>query len=213
MTAIITSYGRVSADGLIGPGLRRTWKQVLTDTKTPADKVECGLPHLRHKYFVGAGETNPRYGRMDILCKLAVGAADLCLAGDALAGINRDEIAIVGGTQLGCLEVDAQYYDTLLKGGSSGASPALFVYTLPSMFVGEVAIRFGLRGRSTLISEAANSARAALMAGARLVEKGRAPACLVLYADAFGPAAEQLTPRPNVETLGCAWLLTRQGQG
>ncbi|MCC6573224.1 MAG: hypothetical protein IT462_05475, partial [Planctomycetes bacterium] len=42
---------------------------------------------------------------------------------------------------------------------------------------------------------------------------GRAPACLVLYADAFGPAAEQLTPRPNVETLGCAWLLTRQGQG
>ena len=71
---------------------------------------------------------------------------------------------------LGCLEVDAQFEATRRAGAPS---PALFVYTLPSMFQGEIAIAYHLRGRCTLLSTGELSAMTALATGIRWVEKGR----------------------------------------
>ena len=46
------------------------------------------------------------------------------------------------------------YFDTVMTDPMVGASPALFSYTLSSIFLGEAAIRFGLTGTTFIISEA-----------------------------------------------------------
>ncbi len=204
---LIAGSGRVSSAGLLALGpkpLRRTFAEL-----EAGEPDSFGLPRLRHRWFTD--RPAPHFGRMDILCKLALGAAELCLAA-ADAELPRDETAVVGATRLGCLEADARFHDTLLKGGYAGASPGLFVYTLPSMFVGEVAIRFQLRGRCTLLCNGAQSAGAALSRALRLVETGRAPAALAIYADAAGPAARALKDGPG-QSLAAAWLVLGQGTG
>lgn len=201
--ARLIAYGRVSPAGLLSwaPGgtLRTSWAEL------DAGPVgEFGVPKLRAKFFFDQPFT--KYGRMDPLCKVAVGAAQLAVrASNDLAGLERDEVAQVGGTMLGCLEVDAQFEATRRAGAPS---PALFVYTLPSMFQGEIAIAWHLRGRCTLLSAGELSAMTALATGIRWLEKGRAKHVLVVAADAAGPAASELGPDFTPRSAAAAWLLS-----
>lgn len=205
MTAIL-SYARISAEGL-----EQVWAaaSAMQSRFTHWSELKAGLaddsglPPLKGRYF--SAEPSPRFGRMDGLCKLGLGAAELCLA--HAPNLTRQDLALVGASMLGCIEVDAQYHDTLLKGGPAGASPALFVYTLPSMFLGEIAIKCGIRGRTAYISSGRTSAIAALATGVRLIEKGRAPAALVVAAEAVGEAARDLDFVERGLSGAAAWLL------
>lgn len=163
-----------------------------------------GLPPLRAKYFFT--DPFPKFGRMDALCKLAVAATQLIQRAGGFDGLDRDQVAQCGGTALGCLEVDAQFEASRKQGAPS---PALFVYTLPSMFQGEVAIQFKLRGRCALVSCGAQSEEAALDMAIRWVDKARAPAVLAISAEAAGPAAKASGQR--VVTTARAWLLVEGG--
>lgn len=204
----LIAYGRVSPAGLLslGPGgvLRTSW-----DELDAGPVAEYGTPKLRAKFFFD--EPFSKYGRMDPLCKVAVGAAQLAVkASGELAGLDRDEVGQVGGTMLGCLEVDAQFEATRLAGAPS---PALFVYTLPSMFQGEIAIQYALRGRCTLLSTGELSAMTALGTGIRWIEKSRARHVLVVAADAAGPAAAELGPGFTPQSAAAAYLLSGDGPG
>ena len=206
--ARLIAYGRVSPAGLLSwaPGgvLRTSWSEL-----DAGPVAEFGVPKLRAKYFFD--EPFTKYGRMDPLCKVAVGAAQLAVkASGNLKDLDRDEIAQVGGTMLGCLEVDAQFEATRQAGAPS---PALFVYTLPSMFQGEIAIAFKLRGRCTLLSTGKLSAMTALGTGIRWIEKGRAKHVLVVAADAAGPATAELGPDFTPQSAAGAWLLSGDGDG
>jgi 3-oxoacyl-(acyl-carrier-protein) synthase len=198
--ARLISYGRVSPAGLLSwaPGgvLRTNW-----DALDAGPVAEYGIPKLRAKFFFD--EPFTKYGRMDPLCKIAVGAAQLAMKAADPDQLDLDEVAQVGGTMLGCLEVDAQFDATRRAGAPS---PALFVYTLPSMFQGEIAIHWHLRGRCTLLSTGELSAMTALATGIRWIEKGRAKHVLVVAADAAGPAAAELKFTP--QSAAAAWLLT-----
>ena len=204
----LIAYGRVSPAGLLswapGGALRTSW-----DELDAGPVVEYGTPKLRAKFFFD--EPFAKYGRMDPLCKVAVGAAQLAFkANGGLTGLEPDEVAQVGGTMLGCLEVDAQFE----KSRQAGApSPALFVYTLPSMFQGEIAIQFHLRGRCTLLSTGELSAMTALATGIRWIEKARAKHVLVVAADAAGPAAAELGPDFGAQSAAAAYLLSGDGEG
>jgi hypothetical protein len=206
--ARLIAYGRVSPAGLLSwaPGgvLRTSWESL-----DAGPVAEYGIPKLRAKYFFD--EPYSKYGRMDPLCKVAVGAAQLAFkANGGLTGLEPDEVAQVGGTMLGCLEVDAQFEKTRLAGAPS---PALFVYTLPSMFQGEIAIHYHLRGRCTLLSTGELSAMTALCTGIRWIEKGRAKHVLVVAADAAGPAAAELGPKYTPQSAATAYLLTGGDSG
>lgn len=211
MTAIL-SYARISAEGFEQAWFERGAAQTRfthwTELKTGLPD-SSGLPPLKGRYF--SKEPSPRFGRMDLLCKLGLGVAELCMEHAPI--LTRQDVALVGGSMLGCLELDAQYHDTLLKGGSAGASPALFVYTLPSMFLGEVAIKFGFRGRTSYINTGRTTALAALVHGTRLVEKARAPAVLVIAAEAVGPAARDLDVVERGLSGAAAWLLGPGSEG
>ena len=69
------------------------------------------------------------------------------------AWTEKRNIGIITSTEYGCLNTDFDYFDTVLPDAGIGASPGLFSYTLPSSFMGDVAIRFGLTGSSFVIHE------------------------------------------------------------
>lgn len=94
------------------------------------------------------------FRRMDEYSKVGLTAVAFALKD---AGLDRwtekREIGLIVSTDLGCLGVDLDYYETVLREEGLGASPALFAYTLPNSFLGEAAICFGLTGKSFVVNE------------------------------------------------------------
>ena len=81
---------------------------------------------------------------MDPLAKLGFLAAEILLKGLPGAGLPPEDCGIVLSNSAGSLEVDRLYARTI----RSGASPALFVYTLPNIVIGEISIRHGFKGEN-----------------------------------------------------------------
>ncbi|MBS1586729.1 MAG: 3-oxoacyl-ACP synthase [Bacteroidetes bacterium] len=87
----------------------------------------------------------PKFFKMDPLCKWAwLAAESLLKKGDGFLydGLDKNKIALVLATAHGCLEVDKKYNESI----ATIASPALFVYTLPNIMLGEICIRHGFKG-------------------------------------------------------------------
>lgn len=92
------------------------------------------------------GSSYPKFFKMDILSKWAWIATELLLKAPDTTwryeGIDRSRIALILQTSDGCLEVDKAFQ----KSTEEIASPALFVYTLPNIMLGEICIRHGFKG-------------------------------------------------------------------
>lgn len=92
------------------------------------------------------GGQYPKFFKMDSLCKWAwIGTEYLLrMEGDKFLydGIDKTKVSVAFATEHGCLEVDKRY----LQSVETIASPALFVYTLPNIMLGEVSIRHGFKG-------------------------------------------------------------------
>jgi len=92
----------------------------------------------------------PKFHKMDRLCKLAVIASTL------VEKSISEKTAIVFSNNSSSLESDRKHQASIdIENGF--ASPAVFVYTLPNITIGEVSIKFGLQTESAFfISEAFN---------------------------------------------------------
>jgi 3-oxoacyl-[acyl-carrier-protein] synthase II len=100
-------------------------------------------------------EPNPRFGRLPEYSRVGLAAVAFALRD---AGLERWEekrpIGIVASTRLGCASVDVEYFGTVLQEEGKLASPNLFAYTLPTCFLGEAAIQFGLTGPTWVVNDA-----------------------------------------------------------
>ena len=91
------------------------------------------------------GAVYPKFFKMDPLCKWAWLGAECLLIEEGrpiYESINKEKIAVVLFTRDGCLEIDKVYLESM----KNIASPALFVYTLPNIMLGEICIRHGFEG-------------------------------------------------------------------
>jgi hypothetical protein len=87
----------------------------------------------------------PKFYKMDMLCKLGFLAAEILLSGtDHQKKYGETETGIVLCNKHASLDVDLKYAKTI----RAGASPALFVYTLPNIVIGELAIRHHFKGEN-----------------------------------------------------------------
>jgi 3-oxoacyl-[acyl-carrier-protein] synthase II len=94
------------------------------------------------------------FRRMDEYSKIGIAAIAFALKDAGLdRWTNKRNIGVIVSTEYGCLEVDLDYYETVLREEGIGASPALFAYTLPNSFLGEAAILFGLTGKAFVVNE------------------------------------------------------------
>ena len=92
------------------------------------------------------GMEYPKFYKMDNLCKLGILAAE-CVVGEnnKEESDNEGEIAVIIYNANSSLDNDIKYFSTVNK----MASPALFVYTLPNIVIGEICIRHRIHGENT----------------------------------------------------------------
>lgn len=140
MDSDVTGIGWVTATGT-GCG-RELERFQVTDEPVP-DKFLADLPERSY----------PSSRRMDRYSKLGLVALTHALRDAGLdQWSQKRNIGIVVATEFGCLNTDIDYFDTVMSQEGIGASPALFAYTLPSVFLGEAAIRFGFTGTTFVIN-------------------------------------------------------------
>lgn len=71
--------------------------------------------------------------------------------------IDPRRIAIIISNRVSSLEADVQHQEIVNKHLEEGASPSIFVYTLPNVAVGEVCIKHKIKGDNTFFIENENS--------------------------------------------------------
>lgn len=82
----------------------------------------------------------PRYFKMDLLSKIAFLSAELIAPYPE--NTHKERVATVISSHSGSLDVDKKFEASR----QTLASPALFVYTLPNIMLGEICIRHGFKG-------------------------------------------------------------------
>jgi len=95
------------------------------------------------------GLSYPKFFKMDELCKLAFLAGEVLLdEQDGIEGIGEN-VAIVLGNKTSSLATDRKHQKSFENRNDYFPSPAVFVYTLPNIMLGELCIRHKIKGENS----------------------------------------------------------------
>lgn len=86
----------------------------------------------------------PKFFKMDNLSKLAFIAADVLLKNENINPEQDNDIAIVFSNKSSSLDTDRKHQESIQNKESYYPSPAIFVYTLPNICIGEISIKYKL---------------------------------------------------------------------
>ncbi len=86
----------------------------------------------------------PKFFKMDRLSKLAFLAADVLLNHQRTFPEKEENIAIVLSNRASSLDTDRKHQTSIQNQENYFPSPAVFVYTLPNICIGEISIRHKL---------------------------------------------------------------------
>ena len=123
-----------------------------------------------------------RFGRLDSLSKHVVAAVELLGIPMPCDDMKDNETAVYIGTESGSYEVDKLFYKSITQPG--GASPKLFSYTLPSIAIGEVAIRYNITGPNLCISAGELTGLVALWESAVMLRSEEVTRCITVISNA-----------------------------
>lgn len=122
----------------------------------------------------------PKFFKMDALCKLGIAATHVLLKGFKKEQHKPEEVGVVLSNKNGSIEADINYYES----SRTFPSPSLFVYTLPNIVIGEISIRYGIKGESAFfVSEQFNANWIHFYVN-NLLQKHNMEACICGWADA-----------------------------
>lgn len=92
----------------------------------------------------------PKFYKMDGLCKLAFLTSELLIKSSQLTQKHQsNDIAIITANSSSSLEIDTEHQLTINDKSNYFPSPANFVYTLPNILIGEIAIRNKIKGENS----------------------------------------------------------------
>lgn len=143
-----------------------------TDTPVPPEEIYRSL-----------GYSYPKFFKMDLLSKWAWLATEGLLAdtnGWIYEQTDKTKIAVVLMTGHGCLDVDKKYQQTITE----IPSPALFVYTLPNIMLGEICIRHGIKGEQACLVSSAPDWKEIHFLVTDLMDNRGTDACICGWVDA-----------------------------
>ena len=122
-----------------------TTTSVLLDGKTIAVE-QTGEKMLVELYRRYVGDYS-KFFKMDTLSRLGFIAAELLLKQSAVS--NQQSVdAVILANRSASIKNDTDYLATITE-GNYYPSPALFVYTLPNIVTGEIAIRHHIQGETS----------------------------------------------------------------
>ena len=91
----------------------------------------------------------PKFFKMDNLSKLAFTAADVLLKNENINPKKDNDIAIVFSNKSSSLDTDRKHQESIQNKESYYPSPAVFVYTLPNICIGEISIKYKLHSENS----------------------------------------------------------------
>ena len=92
----------------------------------------------------------PKFYKMDRLSKLAFLTAEYLLKDKSLSEkYAPDDVAMIFSNSNSSLDTDIKHNNSILNKDNYFPKPAVFVYTLPNILMGEISIRHTLRGENT----------------------------------------------------------------
>lgn len=146
---------------------------------------------IRREYG-DSGRNDLRFSRMDNLSKLGYVAAEkLLAASDAVGKYGADRVGIVLANRSASLDTDIRHQQIVESRPEEGASPAVFVHTLPNIVAGEISIRHGIKGEGLFFIEPSRDENGFPMRYARqLIASGKLDAVLCGWCDCLGERYE-----------------------
>ena len=155
-------------------------------------------PFIREAYK-HLGENNMKFYKMDNLCKLGYVAAGYLLKD---TNYRPEEIGIILANASASLDTDCRHQAIINKEGDKAASPAVFVYTLPNVVLGEICIRHKIQGENTFfVCQQSNIA--SLEDYARIVmAKGKLRTCIIGWCELLdGHYQAEFKQLNNISTI------------
>lgn len=110
---------------------------------------------IREEYHK-LNSSNIKFFKMSDLCKLAYIGAENIVPG-LTERYRAEDIAVILSNYSSSLDTDIEHQKILEKNLPEGTSPAVFVYTLPSVAAGEICIRHKITGDNTFFVSEDNS--------------------------------------------------------
>lgn len=109
---------------------------------------ESFLTHLYRKYQM----EYPKFFKMDVLCKVGFIASEILLEAEGVERfVPRADRAVLLFNRHSSLCADRAFQETIADPEEFYPSPSVFVYTLPNIVTGEIAIRNKYHGESEFI--------------------------------------------------------------
>ncbi|MEP7107078.1 MAG: hypothetical protein ABI760_03835 [Ferruginibacter sp.] len=119
--------------------------RVFKNEKSVFENKTADLPDFLLAIYHHFGLKYPKFHKMDYLSKAGWLASEVLLKDSYEAGKYKpEEVGVVLTNASSSLDTDLKYFEST----KDIASPALFVYTLPNIVIGEICIRNGLKGES-----------------------------------------------------------------
>lgn len=162
--------------------------KVILDGKTvfEADTDGGFVPFIRAAYKELRLDDRKFY-KMDDLCKLGyVAVACLFAKNGGTTGYEPQEVGMVLANASSSLDTDLKHQHIIDTLGDREASPAVFVYTLPNVVMGELCIRYKIQGENTFFISRQYPEAFIRRYAERVMEKCRLRACLTGWCELLG---------------------------
>lgn len=140
--------------------------------------LRAGYDHISGQY--------PKFHKMDPLSKLGWLAAEVLLKETPLSNYPPESVGLILANKSASLDTDFRYYETV----KDIASPALFVYTLPNIVMGEISIRHGIKGENAFFTTDAFDRKFMVGYISQLFLENAVSACLCGWVEVMGPVYE-----------------------
>jgi 3-oxoacyl-[acyl-carrier-protein] synthase-1 len=137
-------------DTMVKHTVKLTPKWLEVNGKRVAEAVagESFLTRLYHIYNV----EYPKFFKMDVLCKVGFIASEILLMTEGVERfVPRADRAVILFNRNSSLNADRTFQKTIANSEDFYPSPSVFVYTLPNIVTGEIAIRNKYHGESSFI--------------------------------------------------------------
>lgn len=120
--------------------------QIWMNGKLQSKATAVDFNDMMKEWYKGLQISYPKFYKMDDLCKLAFIGCEWLLKDE-----DFKEIALLFSNSEASLDTDSKYQQSIQSPDDYYPSPAVFVYTLPNIAIGEVSIRHQLKTESMFL--------------------------------------------------------------
>lgn len=165
----------------------KNWCRIYNNTISLQGKTVFSDESEKFKDFIKKAYTYfetdySKFFKMDSLSKLAFLAADLVLKNEDLNEIEND-IALIFSNRASSLDTDRKHQKSIENKEAYFPSPAVFVYTLPNICLGEISIKHKLYSENSFFIFAEFDPEYLFQYAEALLQKGKSEKVLCGWVD------------------------------